>query len=79
MRKITDEEAIKSYEERVVKPLKAAKKEVKVVTIREGFVVEQLSPREILEHMKAKDAIGRRHIEIEKRYLRYLRRKKKRK
>jgi Ribonuclease G/E len=73
---MTDDEVIRDFEENVVKPLKLNKERVKVVEISQ-FGYLELSPEEILEHMKAKDEIGMRHIEVHKHYLEYVRRKPK--
>jgi len=73
---ITDEEVIRDFEERVVKPIKLSKEQVKIVEINQ-FGYTALTPEEILEHMKKKDEIGMRHIEINRRYLLYERQKKK--
>ncbi|MEM1551557.1 MAG: hypothetical protein QXH03_02670 [Candidatus Bathyarchaeia archaeon] len=74
MSEITDEEVIRDFEERIVKPLKLDKT-VKVVEITQ-FGYLELTPQEILEHMKVKDEIGLRHIEVHRHYLEYERRKK---
>lgn len=68
---ISDQEVIADFEERIVKPLKLKKEEpVQVVEISQ-FGYTTLTPEEILEHMKAKDEIGMRHIEINRHWLEY--------
>ncbi len=68
---ITDEEAIEHFKRRVL--AEASPEEVEKLEV----VIEDLVYpfKEILAHMEARDEIGRREIEVEKAYMRALRRR----
>jgi len=72
--KISDEEAIKHFKKRLIDKISLKKrKDLKVVAVKPSakeFMVEELSIEEIYQHMLKKDEIGRRHIEIEKHWMR---------
>lgn len=72
---IPDEEVIRDFEEKIVKPLRLKKEEIKIVEIGE-FGTIALTPEEILEHMKLKTPIGVRHIQVHRNWLKYIRSKK---
>lgn len=74
---IPDEEVIKDFEEKVVKPLKLKKEEIKIVEIGPNGTIE-LTPEEVLEHMKLGTEIGKRHLEVHKHWLQYQRKKSQR-
>lgn len=73
--RISDEEVIKYFEKEVVEPLKLKNEKIRVCAIG-NFGFEILSPEEILEHMKAKDEIGLRHLEVHRHYLEHIRKKR---
>lgn len=72
---ISDEEVIRDFEEKIVKPLRFKKEEIKIVELGEfGTII--LTPEEVLEHMKLGTEIGKRHIEVHRNWLKYIRQKK---
>jgi len=72
---ISDEEVIKDFEEKIVKPLKMKKEEIKIVEIGPNGTIA-LSPEEVLEHMKLGTEIGKRHLEVHRHWLKYQKQKK---
>jgi len=68
---ISDEEAIKHFKEKFLKriPVKKRKK-LYVVAGEKKYPID-----EILDHMKAKDEIGKLEIAIEKEFMRWLRKR----
>jgi len=66
---ITDREAIEHFRKRVM-----AKVSPEAVEELEVVIEDVVYPfREVLAHMEAKDDIGKREIEVEKAYMRWLR------
>ena len=68
---ITDETAIEHFKKRVSE--KISKEEQERIDI---VVEKEVYPfKEVLKHMEAKDEIGKREIEVEKAYMRWLKEK----
>lgn len=69
-KEITDEEAIEHYKKRILENLTLEEKEYTVVTKDAVYSVD-----DVLAHMESKDDIGKRELEIEKVYMRSLKKR----